>query len=69
MPNAETYNITATIASSIAMVDGSAVVTTVVDGSGENPNFSGGGGVRCSTQGYLEGLIEKGVRARLQGGK
>lgn len=65
MPNSETYTITASIVSSVAASgpQGS-VVTTVIEASGENPNYPGSG-VRCSSSGSLEEAMAKDLRARL----
>ena len=66
-PNAETYQLTVTIISSVRSDGGTgSVLTTVVDGSGINPNFASSGAVRCSSTSSLEDAIAKDVRTRLQ---
>jgi hypothetical protein len=64
MPNSETYQIFATIVSSVEGDGGNTVLTTVIDASGENPSYPGSG-VRCSSSGSIEAAIIKEVRARL----
>lgn len=64
MPNAETYQILASIVSSVQGAGGNAVLTTVIDASAENPSYPGSG-VRCSSSGTIEAAIVKSVRARL----
>lgn len=67
MPNSETYNITASIISSITREsEGSVIVTTVVEASAENPNYPGSG-VRCSSTGTLEDAIAKTTQGRITG--
>ena len=65
MPNSETYQITATIISSVkAEGNNGAVLTTVIDASAENPSYPASG-VRCSSAGTIETAIAKEVRERL----
>lgn len=66
-PNAETYELTLVIVSSVRSDGGTgAILSTVVDGSGINPNFASSGQVRCSSTSSLEEAIAKDVRTRLQ---
>jgi hypothetical protein len=64
MPNSETYEILASIVSSVQEDGANAVLTTVVEASGQNPSYPGSG-VRCSSAGAIETAIVRHVRARL----
>jgi hypothetical protein len=64
MPNSETYEILASIVSSVQEDGANSVLTTVVDASAQNPSYPGSG-VRCSSAGVIESAIVRHVRARL----
>lgn len=65
MPNSETYQITATIISSVRPdASSGASVTTVIDASASNPSYPASG-VRCGSAGAIESAIVKEVRERL----
>lgn len=65
IPNSETYTITLGVSTTVT-ADPSigSVITTVIDASGENPNYPGSG-VRCSSAGTIEDAIAKEIRTRL----
>ncbi len=65
IPNSETYTITLGISTTVvAEASKGSVITTVIDASGENPNYPGSG-VRCSSAGSIEEAIAKEIRTRL----
>jgi len=64
MPNSETYEILASIVSSVQGDGANSVLTTVVEASAQNPSYPGSG-VRCSSAGVIESAIVRHVRARL----
>jgi hypothetical protein len=64
MPNAETYEILASIVSSVQEDGANSVLTTVAEASAQNPSYPGSG-VRCSSAGAIESAIVRHVRARL----
>jgi hypothetical protein len=64
MPNAETYQILASIVTTVEGEGENAVMTTVITATGENPSYPGSG-VRCTTTGAIESAIVREVRIRL----
>jgi hypothetical protein len=65
MPNSETYTIKMSVISTVIPTDdGRSRLLTVVQASGENPNYPGSG-VSCASTGSLEDRIAADLRTRL----